>query len=301
MADSDALRRRLMLGPILIAALAAVFWADARAGATAPCLFVLALLLAVRGAWEYVDLLRARGLTLRFELIAASAAIVVASNWLPIVWTSPVWNDLPISRLGPPFLAYAIVVMALLGNALLRYRAPGGNLETLGVELLGVSYLGVLLSATAELRWIAGPELCYLPLASVVVVTKCGDTSAYFAGRTFGGRKLSPLISPGKTWAGAYGSLVGAAAGGWLCLSLVPTWFSSVPPAAWYWSLFYGVLVGMLGIVGDLAESLIKRDVGRKDSAPLLPGFGGLLDLLDSVIFVGPAAYLLWLLLPLPR
>jgi phosphatidate cytidylyltransferase len=54
-------------------------------------------------------------------------------------------------------------------------------------------------------------------------------------------------------------------------------------------------------IVGDLAESLIKRDVGRKDSAPLLPGFGGLLDLLDSVIFVGPAAYLLWLVLPLPR
>jgi phosphatidate cytidylyltransferase len=301
MADSDALRRRLTLGPILIAALAAVFWADALAGETAPFLFVLALLLAVRGAWEYVDLLRARGIDLRFELLAASAAIVVASNWIPTVWNSSVWNELPLSRLGPPFLAYAIVVMALLGNALLRYRAPGGNLERLGVEVLGVSYLGVLLSATAELRWIAGLDLCYLPLASVVVVTKCGDTAAYFAGHAIGGRKLSPLISPGKTWAGAFGALAGAAAGGWLCLSLVPNWFSAASPAAWYWSLTYGVLIGGLGIVGDLAESLIKRDVGRKDSAPLLPGFGGLLDLLDSVIFVGPAAYLLWLLLPLPR
>lgn len=300
MAD-EALRRRLVLGPILIAALAAIFWADARAGASAPCLFVLAVLLAMRGAWEYVDLLRARGIVIVPGLLASCTAIVVASNWIPAVCGSPIWEKFPLSRLGPPFLAYAGVVMLLFGNALWRYTAPGGNLERLGVELLGVSYLGVLLSATAQFRWIARPELCYLPLASVVIVTKCGDTAAYFTGRALGGRKLSPLISPGKTWAGAFGAFAGAAIGGWLCLSLAPSWFSSISPAAWYWSLVYGVVVGALGIVGDLAESLIKRDVGRKDSAPLLPGFGGLLDLVDSVIFVGPAAYLLWLMLPLPR
>jgi phosphatidate cytidylyltransferase len=301
MADSDTLKRRLVLGPNLIFVLALVFWADARAGSTAPCLFVLALLLTLRGTWEYVDLLRARNFSIRFGLLASSTAIVVASNWVAAVWNSSVWNDLPLSRLGPPFLVYSMVVMLLFGNALWRYRAPGGNLEMLGVEVLGLTYLGVLLSATVELRWIAGPDLCYLPLASVVVVTKCGDTAAYFAGHALGGRKLCPLISPGKTWAGAYGALAGAAVGGWLSLSLAPICFSTTPGAAWYWSLTYGLLVGGLGIVGDLAESLIKRDVGRKDSAPLLPGFGGLLDLLDSVIFVGPVAYLLWLLLPLPR
>jgi phosphatidate cytidylyltransferase len=167
--------------------------------------------------------------------------------------------------------------------------------------MLGLSYLGILVSTTVQLRWVAGADLCYLPLASVVVVTKCGDTSAYFAGHAIGGKKLSPLISPGKTWAGAIGALFGAALGGYLALSIVPRWLAAEHPAAWYWSVLYGVVIGCLGIVGDLAESLIKRDVGLKDSAPLLPGFGGLLDLLDSVIFVGPVAYVLWLVLPLPR
>lgn len=300
MAD-DALRRRLAIGPILIAGLALLFWLDARAGATAPGLFALAVLLAIRGAWEYVDLIGARGIAVVFRHLAAGAAVVVASNWISVICGSPIWSEFPFSRLGLPFLAYSLVVMLLFGNALRRYQAPGGNLELLGLELLGVSYLGVLLSATAQLRWVARPELCYLPLASVVIVTKCGDTAAYFTGRALGGRKLCPLISPGKTWAGAYGAFAGAALGGWISLSLAPAWFSSVPPAEWYWSIVYGVVIGALGIVGDLAESLIKRDVGRKDSAPLLPGFGGLLDLLDSVIFVGPAAYLLWLILPLPR
>jgi len=298
MAEQGALRRRLTIAPILIGTLGLIFWADARAGSWAPCLLFLALLLTVRSTWEYVDLVRNRGLLPNLPLLAGCAAFVVASNWLVPVFLN---NETPLSTFAPPMLAFALSVMVLFGNALYRYQAPGGNLERLGSELLGLSYLGMLVSATVQLRWVAGADLCYLPLASVVVVTKCGDTSAYFAGHAIGGKKLSPLISPGKTWAGAIGALFGAALGGYLTLSIVPQWLGTEPPAAWYWSLFYGVVIGALGIVGDLAESLIKRDVGRKDSAPLLPGFGGLLDLLDSVIFVGPVACVLWLVLPLPR
>lgn len=300
MADSAALRWRLVLGPVLIAVLAAVFWFDARAGDAAPCLLVLALLLAVRGTWEYCDLLRDRAAPPHFGLLCGLGAIVVASNWLPAFSSGWGTDGSSVGRLGPTMLTYAIGVMILFGAALLRYRSPGGNLESLALEALGLSYISVLLSATAQLRWVAGPDLCYLPLASVVVVTKCGDTSAFFTGRAIGGKKLSPLISPGKTWSGAIGGLAGAALGGWLCLSIAPLWFGAQPAAA-HWALLYGIVIGGLGIVGDLAESLIKRDVGRKDSAPLLPGFGGLLDLLDSVIYVGPAAYLLWMVLPLPR
>jgi phosphatidate cytidylyltransferase len=298
MADAGALRWRLTLGPILIAVLAAVFWLDARAGATAPFLLLLALLLTVRGLFEFADLLLARNIAVRLWLLGVLGAGVVAANWAPAVagWDS---SGSPLARFGPAMLAYAIAVMVLFGNALVRYRAPGGNLETLGMEVLGLSYLAVFTSATAQLRWVAGPELCYLPLASVVVVTKCGDTAAFFTGRALGRRKLAPLISPGKTWAGAIGALAGAALGGWLCLSVVPRSVFAAVPAEAHWSLVYGIIIGGLGIAGDLAESLIKRDVGRKDSAPLLPGFGGLLDLLDSVIYVGPAAYLLWLVLPL--
>ncbi|MEQ9065714.1 MAG: phosphatidate cytidylyltransferase, partial [Gimesia chilikensis] len=68
---------------------------------------------------------------------------------------------------------------------------------------------------------------------------------------------------------------------------------------AWYWSILFGAIIGVVGLVGDLCESLIKRDVGKKDSAELLPGFGGLLDLLDSPLYAGPVAFLLWKLLPL--
>ena len=71
-----------------------------------------------------------------------------------------------------------------------------------------------------------------------------------------------------------------------------------VSPAGWERILAYGLVIAIVGMVGDLCESLIKRDLGKKDSAPLMPGFGGLLDLLDSVIFTGPIAYLLWLAWP---
>lgn len=300
MPDSGALRQRLTIGPVLIALLVALFWCDARLGPTAPLLLVLAVALALRSAWEYVDLLRAGGIDAGYSLVAACVVSTVAANWAWLPDGETQLGSPMIGRLGPVMLAYALAVMVLLGNAVASFRGPGGNLQRLGAQVLGVSYVAVFLSAAVQLRWVAGSDLCYLPLASIVAVTKCGDTAAFFAGRAFGGRKLSPLVSPGKTWAGFWGALGGAAFGGWFCLSIVPRWFGAAP-AAWPWSIGYGLAIGALGVVGDLAESLIKRDVGRKDSAPLLPGFGGLLDLLDSVIFTGPAAYLLWLLLPLPR
>jgi phosphatidate cytidylyltransferase len=165
--------------------------------------------------------------------------------------------------------------------------------------LLILSYVAVFVSLTVQLRWIDGGKLGYLPLASLVVATKCGDTSAYFAGRLFGKTKLCPLISPGKTQAGAVGAFIGAAIGSWAWFHFATALLANAKPGPWYSAVIYGLILGVVGLVGDLAESLIKRDVGQKDSAPLLPGFGGLLDLLDSVIFTGPVAYLLWLVLPL--
>ena len=92
-----------------------------------------------------------------------------------------------------------------------------------------------------------------------------------------------------------------AAAGSWAWLQGAAPWLTKAVPGPWYWAVLYGLVLGIVGLLGDLVESLLKRDVGQKDSAPLLPGFGGLLDLLDSVLFAGPVAYLLWLILPLFR
>jgi phosphatidate cytidylyltransferase len=138
-------------------------------------------------------------------------------------------------------------------------------------------------------------------------VPKCGDIAAYFTGRFFGRHRMTPALSPKKTWEGFAGGLVGAAAAAvaldWFHLDKeavvhgdLPRLFSAHPVmigGAWT-ALGFGVTVGLAGVFGDLAESLIKRDCRRKDAAQTVPGFGGVLDVVDSVLFAAPVAYL-WL------
>lgn len=294
------LRWRLVLGPILIAVLIGIFTLDAQAGPSAPYLLALCLFLAVRSSWELVQLLQTRSFQPNLWLVAACSAAIIAASWFNHTpWAVPATGNAA-SALGPAMLVFSLSVVALLVRGAVRYQAPGSSMETLGAELLVLSYVGVLTSVTAQLRWVAGDDTGYLALGSLVVVTKCGDTAAYTFGRLFGRKKMSPLLSPGKTWAGAVGALVGGAAGSWAWFHWGTPWLTPHRvPCALTWALLYGVVIALTGLVGDLCESLIKRDLGRKDSAPLLPGFGGLLDLLDSVIFSGPVAYALWLVLPL--
>lgn len=289
---------RLFLGPILIAGLFGLFVADARAGAAAPVLWGLACLLTLRSTWELVQLLRVR-FDPNLRLLMIGCLAVVSANWTPALALPPAFLDAAAARLGPVLLGYALAVMALFVGRMASYRAPGKTLENLGAELVVLSYVALFISLTVQLRWVDPHHPGYLPLGSLIVATKCGDTSAYFAGRLFGKTKLSPLISPGKTRAGAVGALIGAAAGSWAWFFWATSWLTDATPGRWYIAILYGLLLGVVGLVGDLAESLLKRDLGAKDSAPLLPGFGGLLDLLDSIIFAGPVAYLLWLILPL--
>jgi phosphatidate cytidylyltransferase len=134
----------------------------------------------------------------------------------------------------------------------------------------------------------------------LVIAAKGGDIMAYTFGRLWGRRKMVPLLSPGKTWMGALGAVVGSGFGGWAWLHWgTPLFNADWEPCNSAIAIFYGVTIGVVGLIGDLCESLIKRDVGKKDAALLLPGFGGLLDLLDSVLYAGPVAYLLWQILPL--
>lgn len=133
-------------------------------------------------------------------------------------------------------------------------------------------------------------------MLSLVIVVKMCDTGAYTVGRLIGRRKMAPVLSPKKTIEGAIGGLVFACLGSWAAFHwLTPaiTHSSRPPSPAWGW-LAYGLLVAMAGMLGDLAESLLKRDLGRKDSSTWMPGFGGVLDVLDSIILAAPVAYLCW-------
>lgn len=301
------LSRRLLISAVVVPALIGLFVIDHRLGPRAWVLFGLCLLLAVRCVFEMVRLLRHRSFDPHLPLTALlTLAVIVCSWWEPLQGVglsesgSVGASRLGIGALGPVAVMYAGAVLLFLTKGALTFREPGRSMQNLGSELLIVSYVGVLIAVTAQLRWIAGAEAGYLVLGSLVISAKCGDIGAYTLGRLFGKTKLVPRLSPAKTRVGGFGALLGSAAGAVLWLELAtPRWGGGWTAPAWYWSLAYGVAIGLAGMVGDLCESLIKRDVGQKDSASLLPGFGGLLDLLDSVLYAGPVAYVLWQVMPL--
>lgn len=287
---------RLLLSALIIPALIGLFYADHRLGAAAPILLVLTGLLAARSAYELVLMLRCRDLRPHLPLCASCAVAVAASAWLGPALLGREGLD----ALGPVGLVLSLCVLVLFLRSALAFREPGYNLANVSAELLVLCYVGLLLAVTAQLRWVAGAQAGYFVLGSLVVSAKAGDVGGYTIGRLFGRAKLIPRLSPGKTWAGAFGALLFSALGGLAWLRLATGLFDRTwTPPAWYWALLYGLAIGLVGLIGDLCESLIKRDAEVKDSAALMPGFGGLLDLLDSVLYAGPVAYLLWIVLPL--
>ncbi len=164
-----------------------------------------------------------------------------------------------------------------------RWPLPGlaGGLAVGAVVLLPTCL------ALVQLRQL-GP----LTLLAVMAIVWAADVAAYFAGRAFGKRKLAPNISPGKTWAGAWGAVVGVLVYGFAAAGLLPQALQPGLP------FFVAALVALtvLSVVGDLFESLLKRLSGIKDSSNLLPGHGGILDRIDSQTSTLPFVALLWLI-----
>ncbi len=184
-------------------------------------------------------------------------------------------------------LGLAFGVMSLLTLALFR-RGPIANASrAAGAVALAWLYCGLLVSTVTGLRLRFGFGWVLL----VFVMTWANDTFAYFAGRFFGRHKLWERVSPHKTWegfaGGALGSVVGALAVRALLLDALPPWAA----------LLAGAGAAVIGPLGDLAESMLKRAAGVKDSGRLIPGHGGLLDRIDALLFVAPWTYALAMLL----
>jgi phosphatidate cytidylyltransferase len=172
-------------------------------------------------------------------------------------------------------------------------------LETIGCTLLGILYVPYLISYIARLLFrfddaglfdpipLTG-KLCFIYL---IVVTKSADTGAYFIGRHFGRSKLFPRISPAKTWEGLCGGIGTALVASLLFWVISDGSLGNVRFSAGD-SLALGGILTIAGAVGDLFESLIKRSSNAKDSSNIIPGMGGLLDVLDSLLFAAPVLYL---------
>jgi phosphatidate cytidylyltransferase len=175
-----------------------------------------------------------------------------------------------------------LCAMAVMGIRLFLKRDPARSLSEVSAVILGLLYIPGLLTFQLSLAK-AGPVWIVLLYISVWV----SDSMAYYVGKGLGKRKLYPEVSPNKTVAGAVGSVIGGGAGALFVRSVMMRQISL------YQAVLLGLAIGLACIVGDLVESMFKRDAGMKDSSNILPGHGGILDKLDSVTFAGPVFY--WL------
>jgi len=155
-------------------------------------------------------------------------------------------------------------------------------LSQIALTIFGIIYVGCLFSYSGLLRGLPHGVFWVFLLAGA---TFMADTSAYFVGHLIGRHKIAPKVSPGKTVEGLIGGVIGSIIAAFLCRALF--WKEFREADCW----IIGVLVGVIGPLGDLSESLVKRSVGVKDSGHLIPGHGGLLDRLDALLFTAPLVY----------
>ena len=163
-------------------------------------------------------------------------------------------------------------------------------LETIAGTLMGVLYISLLLSFFAKLLLAWGDQTGRLLILYLILVVKASDMGAYFVGCSIGRHKLFPRISPAKTWEGFFGGLLSSVLVSVLFCAFARNGFG-VLPLHLSDALILGVLLGTIGTVSDLTESLFKRGAGVKDSGRMILGMGGILDGIDSLLFSAPALY----------
>lgn len=287
---------RLTLGPILILGVLLGCWGDGWIdgmpmpqwmgdwtgdGTFPPCMLILPItaVLSVIASRELSAFLKSKGVRAARRVNGTLAlAGLLLSAFVPEAWTGT----------GGAGVINASVGLAIVGSMAFYARGQQveGMLAAVGGALFSFAYLGLLMGFVVLIRREHSPWV----LVWVIAVTKSCDIGAFFTGTAIGRHKLIPWLSPGKTWEGLVGGLVlsglVAAAGAWMLEQWAGTRISSPLAAAGA-----GVVFGFVGQCGDLVASMLKRDAGVKDSGRTLPGFGGVLDVIDSPLLVLPVAF----------
>jgi len=302
--------RRVVTGFAILAAFLPLVWADATGVAGAPVgrwLLPVACLLAAGGAAEIHRMLLPAGAGRAWTALAAAAVPLGAALASP-AFLGRSEPAAPLSAAGGA--ATALVAATILGLAveIARYRPGAGAIERVSAAALAGVFVGLPMAAVVGLRVTGTPAPGggwhapgMTPLVAMIAAAKGADVAAYLAGSTFGRRKMAPALSPGKTWEGAAGAVAGALLASWIVLVAlrrtvsIPDASTAMPLGGW---AAHGAVVAIAGMAGDLAESLLKRETGIKDSGATLGALGGVLDLIDSLLFAAPVAWLLWTVAP---
>jgi len=292
------LKLRLLFAFPLVAVILGLAWVDEYIpvkGVALMPVFLISLSFLCR---ELLDLLSAGGLHPRRSTVYLGTFLMAVCCWVICVGhyhdrmyfpgmknvDDVAWRWAAGAAMGILFIFAGGILIAFAGE-MWRYKRPGGVTINLAGSVFIMGYLGLLTCFIILLRMTFGLG----PLLMMIAIVKMNDTGAYTVGRIFGRHKMAPELSPKKTIEGGFGGLVFAVTTSWFCFTFLKT--ADVIVTNW---LFFGLVVALAGSLGDLAGSLIKRDVGKKDSGSLIPGFGGFLDLFDSLILAAPIAFFWW-------
>lgn len=267
------LMQRVLTALVLLPLLLALVWL-----APTPWLYLALSAIGLVMAWEWTAFMGwASQPALRVAYLVLTALV------LALVWCSPIHGPALSWALAPVALAWFLMPLRL--RAYSRHPEQG-RIATPAMVVAGQLMIASTLISIATLHALPnGP----LKLLFVLFLVFAADTGAYFAGRTFGRRKLAPMVSPGKTIEGAIGGLLLCALWGGVAGSFA---FGLHEPAAIAVMVALSVIAAVVSIIGDLTESMLKRAVGLKDSGHILPGHGGILDRVDSIVVAVPVMLL---------
>ena len=248
-----------------------------------PVFALLAGAIICTALWEYYHIAKGKGC---IPLIKIGLLGAFSYTFAVFLRTQAPW------ALMLPQIILALTLIAAFVYYFIKGSDPFVNLS---VTFFGIIYLAIPLSCLIDINYFPADPLvrdgrwCLLYL---LLVTKMTDTGAFFVGKKYGRTKLSTYISPKKTWEGALGGLVSAIITSVILYVIFQLFFALPPFGITFWqSLWLGALISVTAQFGDLAESLLKRDVGVKDSSHL-PGLGGVLDIVDSLVFTSPLMYI---------
>ncbi|HVM61367.1 MAG TPA: phosphatidate cytidylyltransferase [Verrucomicrobiae bacterium] len=262
--------------------LAVVFWLPPTA------MYIFMNLVIARAVWEFYRICEAKGLPAYKVWGVIGTVALVSGSW----FVFGMRQSRPTADFAATSYDFDIFILLVFAIGVFIRQFPqklnAHGIETMAVTLFGLIYVAWLGNFITRINFAVVNGRFWVMY--LVVVTKFTDIGAYLVGSSIGRHKMIPRISPKKTWEGTVGGLLFAVGGSFLCLWVMPDKLKAdgmtVPHV-----VVLGLLLGSAAVIGDLAESLVKREAGVKDSSTILPGHGGCLDMVDSLLFTAPLLY----------
>ncbi len=242
------------------------------------------------GTWEFYGLLNAGGINASKKWGTASGLVFIAATWFNMLGKHITYRGFSVSDNA----LWCILLMVITSNffRILAYQNLRKGLDSCMGTLLGIVYVPLLWSFVVRLFLIGDLSSPGWAAFYVILCMKMADSGGYFFGTRFGKHKLAPTISPKKSWEGLFGGIFFCVVVNMIWLIISKDRINSVIPFSLMHAIVLGFLFPIVGTLGDLVESMFKRAVDVKDSNTMVYGLGGILDMIDSILFAAPMLYI---------